>query len=298
MDSKRKFSWPIILALALHLTIIGLFALSALLKPDKIEPKPEPEIIHAEIIDETKVKKPAEAGPEPVKQEEETNQETEEPAAQQAEAEKAQAAEQARAEAKQAEIAKAKAQAAEQAKVEAAAKAKAEAERAEAAKAKAAEEKAKAEAAAKAKAEAERAEAAKAKAAEEKAKTEAIAQAKAEAERAEAARMEAEQARMDAEQDQLAIKSSVAAINQKVTRSWIRPVSATEGLKCTIQVRLMSDGTVIDAVVVTSSGDEIFDRSAESAVHKASPLPVPKDKELAAKEFKSFKFLFNPDRSR
>ena len=103
---------------------------------------------------------------------------------------------------------------------------------------------------------------------------------------------------MDAEQDQLAIKAAAAAIKQKVARSWIRPVSAAGGLKCTIQVRLMSDGTVIDATVVASSGDAIFDRSAESAVHKASPLPVPKDKELATKEFASFKFLFDPDRSR
>jgi colicin import membrane protein len=108
--------------------------------------------------------------------------------------------------------------------------------------------------------------------------------------------MDAEQERMDAEQDQLAIKTAAAAIKQKVARSWIRPVSAAEGLKCTIQVRLMSDGTVIDAVVVTSSGDDFFDRSAENAVHKASPLPVPKDKELSAKEFKTFKFLFDPDR--
>ena len=125
-----------------------------------------------------------------------------------------------------------------------------------------------------------------------------MARAKAEAEQAEAARMAAEQARMDAEQDQLAIKTAASAIRKKVASSWIRPVSAAEGLKCTIQVTLMSDGTVIDAVVVTSSGDEAFDRSAENAVHKASPLPVPKDKELAVREFKSFKFLFDPDRSR
>ncbi len=93
--------------------------------------------------------------------------------------------------------------------------------------------------------------------------------------------------RSEAEQAKLAIK-------QKVNRSWIRPASATAGLKCTIRVRLMSDGTVIDAEVVSSSGDEIFDRSAENAVNKASPLPVPKDKELFAREFRSFQFLFNP----
>jgi colicin import membrane protein len=51
---------------------------------------------------------------------------------------------------------------------------------------------------------------------------------------------------------------------------------------------------VIDAEVVSSSGDEIFDRSAENAVNKASPLPIPKDKELFSREFRSFQFLFNP----
>jgi colicin import membrane protein len=56
----------------------------------------------------------------------------------------------------------------------------------------------------------------------------------------------------------------------------------------------MSDGTVMDAEVISSSGDEDFDRSAENAVNKASPLPVPKDKELFAREFRSFQFLFDP----
>jgi len=113
-------------------------------------------------------------------------------------------------------------------------------------------------------------------------KAEAAAQAKVEAQKAKAATQ-----RVEVEKAKLAIK-------QKVNRSWIRPVSTTAGLKCTIRVRLMSDGTVIDAEVVSSSGDEIFDRSAENAVNKASPLPVPKDKELFAREFRSFQFLFNP----
>ena len=116
----------------------------------------------------------------------------------------------------------------------------------------------------------------------ENAKAEAATQAKVEAQKAKAAtqRIEAEQAKF--------------AIKQKVNRSWIRPVSTTAGLKCTIRVRLLSDGTVMDAEVISSSGDEDFDRSAENAVNKASPLPVPKDKELFAREFRSFQFLFNP----
>ena len=116
----------------------------------------------------------------------------------------------------------------------------------------------------------------------EKAKADAAAQAKIEAQKAKAATQRAE-----AEQAKLAIK-------QKVNRSWIRPVSTTAGLKCTIRVRLLSDGTVMDAEVISSSGDKDFNRSAENAVNKASPLPVPKDKELFAKEFRTFQFLFNP----
>ena len=57
---------------------------------------------------------------------------------------------------------------------------------------------------------------------------------------------------------------------------------------------MISDDTVIDAEVLSSSGDEDLDRSAENAVNKASSLPVPKDKELFARKFSSFQFSFNP----
>ncbi|MFZ2312426.1 MAG: cell envelope integrity protein TolA, partial [Methylobacter sp.] len=136
---------------------------------------------------------------------------------------------------------------------------------------------------------AEQAEAAKVKAAAEKAAAE-----KAAAAKEKAAAEQAEAARMKAEHDKQDMAEASAAIKQKVNRSWIRPVSATMGMTCKIRVRLMSDGTVVDAVVISSSGDDFFDRSAENAVNKASPLPVPTDKELFAREFRSFEFVFNP----
>ncbi|MDI1292421.1 MAG: protein TolA, partial [Methylobacter sp.] len=117
MDSKRKFTWPVILALALHLTILGLFALSALIKPEKIESEAAPEIIHAEIVDEATVKNPAEAIAEPAKEE---NSQVEEAIKQETEVnQEAEPAAQAKAEAKQAEAAQAKAEAATQARAEA-----------------------------------------------------------------------------------------------------------------------------------------------------------------------------------
>jgi colicin import membrane protein len=55
----------------------------------------------------------------------------------------------------------------------------------------------------------------------------------------------------------------------------------------------MSDGSLVDAQVTRSSGNDIFDRSAENAVTRAQPFKVPDDKE-AFKDFRSFTFIFNP----
>ncbi|MGZ8143229.1 MAG: cell envelope integrity protein TolA, partial [Methylosarcina sp.] len=126
-----------------------------------------------------------------------------------------------------------------------------------------------------------------------KAKAEAAAKAKAEAEAKAKAQAEAA-AKAAALNDEF--EKARAAIQLKTNRSWIRPPTSSSGLKCKIRVRLTSTGDVIDATVISSSGDEIFDRSAENAVNKASPLPVPKDKDLFAKKFRSFTFTFDPDR--
>jgi colicin import membrane protein len=45
--------------------------------------------------------------------------------------------------------------------------------------------------------------------------------------------------------------------------------------------------------VIKSSGNAIFDRSAESAVYSAAPLPQPKDPKAAA-ELRDFHFVFKP----
>ena len=301
MNNKKKFTRPFVLAFAIHFILLGLFALSALYKPARIE-QAAPEIIHATMIDlatlPTKIENDnaeaaTQAKAEATKAKTEADELTKAEAAKQAKA-----AAQAKAEATKAKAeaeALAKAEEAKQAKAEAADQAKAEATKAKTeaealAKAEAAKQ-AKAEAAAQAKAEATKAKAeaealAKAEAAKQ-AKAEAAAQAKAEADAAEAIKNKIAAQDSELTQAKLAIKN-------KVMRSWIQPVSFTKELICTIKVKLMSDGTVIDAVVISSSGDEVFDRSAENAVQKASPLPVPNDKELFTREFRSFEFTFHP----
>ncbi len=91
-----------------------------------------------------------------------------------------------------------------------------------------------------------------------------------------------------------AITDAKVLIQQKVDRNWLRPPATAQGLSCRIQVKLIPGGEVVDARVIRGSGNTAFDRSAESAVRKASPLPLPTDPELFS-PFRNFDFEFKPD---
>lgn len=80
-------------------------------------------------------------------------------------------------------------------------------------------------------------------------------------------------------------------IRPRVENRW---VGAKSGLSCIIRVTTLPGGEVRDAQVVRSSGDPAFDRSAEAAVLKSSPLPMPADAKVA-QALRSFQFLFKPD---
>ena len=110
------------------------------------------------------------------------------------------------------------------------------------------------------------------------------------------ARLAAEQARMAAQRQsamQRMINEYGQYIKEKVQRSWIRPPGSSSALSCTVEVRLIPSGEVIDAQIVRSSGNPAFDRSVEAAVFKASPLPVPPDREVM-EQFRSLRFEFKP----
>lgn len=85
-----------------------------------------------------------------------------------------------------------------------------------------------------------------------------------------------------------------ALIRQKVSRNWAQPPGTETGLQCTVKVRLVPGGEVLDVKVVRSSGNEVFDRSVENAVYKASPLPLPEEKDLF-EYFREIEFLFHPE---
>ena len=77
-----------------------------------------------------------------------------------------------------------------------------------------------------------------------------------------------------------------------MNRNWRRP-PGTDGLKCTVRVRLAATGSVLLVSVVESSGNVAFDRSVEAAVRKADPLPMPRSDRLLAR-FRDLTFIFDP----
>jgi colicin import membrane protein len=90
-----------------------------------------------------------------------------------------------------------------------------------------------------------------------------------------------------------ALSEYIPYIQEKVQNSWLRPVGSPRGLRCVIRVKLIPGGEVVSAKVIQSSGDPLFDRSVETAVLKASPLPLPADPALA-KHFREINFIFDP----
>jgi colicin import membrane protein len=84
----------------------------------------------------------------------------------------------------------------------------------------------------------------------------------------------------------------IADIQNKVARHWIRPASAKQGSSCKVVVNQIPGGEVIKVKASKCSGDEVFRRSVESAVYKASPLPRPSDPGLFDREIV---FTFKPN---
>lgn len=85
----------------------------------------------------------------------------------------------------------------------------------------------------------------------------------------------------------------IARIRDRIQSVFINP-NPEQKLSCTLYVRMSPAGDVIDARVEQSSGIAPFDRQAEIAVRKASPLPVPADPRIFAK-MREVRFVFEPE---
>lgn len=70
-----------------------------------------------------------------------------------------------------------------------------------------------------------------------------------------------------------------ALIVNAIGRNWILPENVNSSLSSQFRIRLAPDGMVLEVTLTRSSGDPLLDRSAQTAIYKASPLPVPTDVE-------------------
>jgi len=68
-----------------------------------------------------------------------------------------------------------------------------------------------------------------------------------------------------------------AMIINAISQQWILPENVNSSLSSQFRIRLAPNGVVLNVNLTRSSGDAILDRSAQSAIYKASPLPVPTD---------------------
>lgn len=69
-------------------------------------------------------------------------------------------------------------------------------------------------------------------------------------------------------------------ILQAIAQQWIIPPEMNKHLETKLVVHLAPGGMVLEVIIVKSSGNSVLDRSAQTAVYKASPLPVPKNNGL------------------
>jgi colicin import membrane protein len=282
-ESIRENPRPVVYAVLMHLLLLVLLVFSLDWTPKVSHPPGIKVPIDAQLVDESQLNAIAEK-----KQAEQRKVEEAKREAALAEQRKIEEKHKAELEAKQ------QAEQAAKQKVEAERKRKAELE----AKKKAElEAKQKAEQAAKQQAEAEakkKAEAAAKKKAEAEAKRKAEAAQRREAEQALQQQLAAEQAGVEAARVQGVVAQYIGYIQERIERSWLRPPGSAVGLSCVVQVSLIPGGEVARVQIVRSSGDPVFDRSVETAVYKASPLPLPPDASLF-KNFRDLRLIFKPN---
>ncbi len=93
----------------------------------------------------------------------------------------------------------------------------------------------------------------------------------------------ARQAEIDAESNRIeamaadARSAYIFAIQQKISRNWVRPPTAVAGIECIVNIRQLPGGEVVSVSIGACNADSAVRRSIETAVYKASPLPAPRD---------------------
>ena len=85
-----------------------------------------------------------------------------------------------------------------------------------------------------------------------------------------------------------------ARIVSAISHRWWVPTQIDAGVSCRLLIDVGPGGVVLNARILVSSGNPGLDHSVLSAVHKASPLPVPDDPNLFDK-FRRLRLTVHPE---
>ncbi|GAB1233268.1 cell envelope integrity protein TolA [Ferrigenium sp. UT5] len=110
-------------------------------------------------------------------------------------------------------------------------------------------------------------------------------------------RRKAEQARVRDE-----VRAATAAevgryqdmIRGKIRHNIVMPPDVSPNAEVVFKVTLLPGGSVLDAVLLKSSGNPAYDEATERAIYKAQPLPLPTDP-LLKKEFRELRLTIRPE---
>lgn len=114
---------------------------------------------------------------------------------------------------------------------------------------------------------------------------------RAEAEAARRAELAAESSRLEAMQAN-AEAAYMFAIQQRISRNWVKPPTATAGIECVVNIRQLPGGEVVSVSLGACNGDSAVKSSIEAAVRKASPLPSPADPGVFDRDIR---LIFRPE---
>ena len=84
-----------------------------------------------------------------------------------------------------------------------------------------------------------------------------------------------------------------ALIISAIGQQWLVPSGVDPSLSCIYEIQLAPGGVVLSVTLVKSSGNSALDQSAQTAIYKASPLPVPTDP-TAFDNFRDLRLTVSP----
>ena len=100
------------------------------------------------------------------------------------------------------------------------------------------------------------------------------------------AKQQADAARKASAARASALGDSISRIQAKVRGGWILPQDLQGNPEAIFLVVQLPTGEVLSTKLVKSSGNPAYDNAVERAILKASPLPLPSDRSLFARELK------------